>query len=213
MPLIISFMGDQDSGIRLKAKEIAIRVSPAKASAKLIELLDVVEVKCDAIKFLREIDPFPVDAFPVLLRLIQAGGFEDKDPESDDVHFIEECIFALAEHASDKIEMIEPLTALLSSNQPGIRHAAAWGLGEFGLNAASAVEALAGALADESPDVRYNAALSLGKIGTGATPALPKMQKTAANEKNSEVRRILQEAIQKIFTAEAGLTEPVDAEE
>ena len=207
IPLIIGFMSDTDGEIRFVAKEIGILAAPEETVAKLIELLGDEIVRCDAISFLRDIEPMPMDAIPVLIGIIESGEFEGEGPESLETHFAEECIFALAEYGIDALDAIEPMIELLSSKHAGIRHAAAWALGEFGPDAASAVDALISALADESPDVRYNTAVTLGKIGRQATSALPKMQEVAADEKNSEVRNALQEAIQKIILAGAGITE------
>jgi len=208
IPLIIGFMSDTDSDIRFVANEIGIRAAPEETAVKLIDLLGYKNARCDAISFLREIKPLPEDAIPVLIGIIESGKVEGEKPESPEIHFTEECVFALAEYGVDAIDAIEPLTGLLSSKHAGIRHAAAWALGEFGPDAASAVDALIGALNDESPDIRSNAAATLGKIGAKATSALPEILEAAAEEKNSKVRNALQEAIHKILLACAGISEP-----
>lgn len=207
IPLIIELIGNADSETRFVAKEIGIRAAPEETSVKLIELLGDKNARCDAISFLRDLEPMPKDAIPVLIGIIRSGEFEGEEPDFPEMHFTEECVFALAEYGVDAIDAIEPLTGLLSSKHAGIRHAAAWALGEFGPDAASAVDLLIRALMDESPDVRYNTAVTLGKIGAKATSALPKMQEVAADEKNREVRNALQEAIHKILLAGAGLSE------
>ncbi len=207
IPLIIGFMSDTDGETRFVAKEIGIRAAPEETAMKLIELLDDVDMRCDAISFLRELEPMPKDAIPVLIGIIESGEFEGEEPDFPEMHFTEECVFALAEYGVDAVDAIEPLTGLLSSKHAGIRHAAAWALGEFGPDAASAVDALIGILNDESPDVRYNAAVTLGKIGRQATSALPKIVEAAADEKSSKVRNALQEAIHKILLDGAGLSE------
>ncbi len=198
IPAIIASLGDKRPEIRLVAKEITIRVAPGMLAPRLIELLRDNYARIDAVRTLREIEPFPQDAAPAIIQVLEESNIANTPLTDAGVEFVTECIFTLVTHA-DVEDISGILASALESPVTELRNFGAFIVGEAGAQAAPAVPLLAALLNDESPDVRYNAALALGKIGPVALQAIPALHEVSADDVNAQVRDAALDAITKIM--------------
>jgi HEAT repeat protein len=131
------------------------------------------------------------DAQPAAVALVLACG-----DEADEVR--QWAAAALEQMGPPQPSDVEHLTPLIEAQSPDVGYWAVTLLGRLKAGAASAVEALAYAIAGSPhPSVRQRSAWAAGQIGPAAVAALPSLRK-AADDPDSRLARLAQQAIDQI---------------